>query len=143
MQSEFGELDFHEVVAQCIAIHYRLAPVIEQWLGCPALYTIGWVQIRDGNDLYKFDEAFIADKLRTGHSESKIGIHAWLTLPTMEVVDVALATTMALVHKVPDKYGAVLARYADGLDGMAYKPMLVGTDFLRKTGLLREWSVSW
>ncbi|HCB1767018.1 TPA: hypothetical protein MYP38_004857 [Citrobacter braakii] len=59
----------------------------------------------------------------------------------MEVIDVALATTIAVVQKLPQGHGAVLAKHADELRGMAYKPMLVGPDFLRKSGLLIEWGI--
>ena len=38
-------------------------------------------------------------------------------------------------------YREVLAKHADELRGMAYKPMLVGPDFLRKSGLLIEWGI--
>jgi hypothetical protein len=139
VQRGLGDLDFHDVVAQCLSIHYRLVPVIEKWLGCPALYTLGWVD--DGTDrgMFKFDDAFIDDKLKNGHRGGTVNIHAWLTLPSMEIIDVALATTIAVLQRLPDGYGAALARHADELKGIAYKPMLVGPDFLRRTGLLVEW----
>lgn len=141
VQQGLGDLDFPDVVAQCMSIHYRLVPVLQEWLGCPVLYTIGWVD--DGTDkgMFKFDDAFVADKLQNGHSGSTANIHAWLTLPSMEVIDVALATTIAVVQKLPQGHGAVLAKHADELRGMAYKPMLVGPDFLRKSGLLIEWGI--
>jgi hypothetical protein len=133
-----GDLDFPDVVAQCLSIHYRLVPVLEEWLGCPVLYTIGWVD--DGTDtgMFKFDDAFVADKLKNGHTGSTANIHAWLTLPSMEVIDVALVTTLAVLKGWREGHGAVLAKHADDITGMAYKPMLIGPDFLRKTDLLVE-----
>ncbi len=141
VQRGLGNLDFPDVVAQCMSIHYRLVPVLEKWLGCPVLYTIGWVD--DGTDkgMFKFDDAFVADKLQNGHSSSTANIHAWLTLPSMEVIDVALVTTLAVLKGWKEGHGAVLAKHADEITGMAYKPMLVGPDFLRKSGLLVEWGV--
>lgn len=141
VQRGLGELDTSDVVAQCMAIHYRLAPVIQEWLGCPVLYTIGWIDDDTETGMFKFDDPFIEEKLKNGHVGGTVNLHAWLTLPSMEVIDVALATTIAVLKKIPDGYGRVLARPADGLNGMAYKPMLVGSDFLRKTGLLREWGL--
>ncbi len=132
---EVGELGPEEIVGQCMAIHYRLIPVMESWLGCPVIYTIGWVDLGDSN-LFKFDEKFIGDKLKNGHTESTINLHAWLTLPSMEIIDMALATTIAEVKGLPEGRGRMLARHADGLDGMAYKPMLAGADFLKKIGIL-------
>ena len=56
----------------------------------------------------------------------------------MEIIDVALATTMGKVQNRPDMYGLVISKKADDLEGMAYKPMLVGDDFLLKSGLLQS-----
>lgn len=141
VQRGLGDLDFPDVVAQCMSIHYRLVPVLQEWFGCPVLYTIGWID--DGTDtgMFKFDDAFVADKLQNGHSSTTVNIHAWLTLPSMEVIDVALATTVAVLQNKPQGRGAVLAKHPDELRGMAYKPMLVGPDFLRKSGLLQEWAL--
>jgi hypothetical protein len=141
VQRGLGDLDYPDVVAQCLSIHYRLLPMLEAWLGCPVLYTIGWVDDDSEDGMFKFDDAFVANKLRNGHSGSSANIHAWLTLPSMEVIDVALATTVAVAQKRPQGHGAVLAKHADELRGMAYKPMLVGPDFLSKSGLLQEWGV--
>lgn len=120
---------------------YRWYRVMEQWLGCPVLYTIGWVDDGTEKGMFKFDDAFIADKLNNGHAGGTVNIHAWLTLPSMEVIDVALITSIAVLQKLPEGHGGVLAQHPDELKGMAYKPMLVGPDFLRKSGILKEWSI--
>lgn len=135
-----GELDVKEVVAQCISINYRLLPVIEQWLQCSVLYTIGWID--DGTDkgMFKFDDAFILDKLANGCPGGNVSIHAWLTLPSMEVIDISLATSMIVLSNSPLERGGVVAQHADLLKGITYKPMLVGMDFLKKAGLLIELS---
>ena len=59
----------------------------------------------------------------------------------MEVIDVALVTTLAVLKGWREGHGAVLAKHADDITGMAYKPMLIGPDFLRKTDFLVEWGV--
>ena len=141
VQKGLGDLDFPDVVAQCLSLHYRLVPVLEAWLGCPVLYTLGWVD--DGTDkgMFKFDESFIAEKLQSGHVGGTVNMHAWLTLPSLEVIDVALVTSLAVLNGWDEGHGAVLAKHADEVTGMAYKPMLIGPDFLRKTGLMVEWGV--
>lgn len=135
-----GDLGFEDIVAQCLAIHYRLVPVVQQWLGCPVLFTLGWIDTGTESGMFRFDDAFIAEKLRTGHMGSTVNIHAWLTLPSMEIIDVSLATSMGVAQKRPEMYGMAMTKHADELKGMTYKPMLVGEDFLRKTGLLVEWA---
>ena len=135
IRRDLGDLNLSDLLMQCMSIHYRLLPVLEKWLECPVLYTIGWVD--DGTDtgMFKFDDGFIADKLEKGHTGSTINIHAWLTLPSMEVIDLALTTALAHMHGLREGHGEAIAGHADELTNMTYKPMLVGHDFLRKTGL--------
>ncbi|MBB6186654.1 hypothetical protein [Rhodanobacter sp. MP7CTX1] len=130
-----GELDFSDVVGQCLAIHYRLLPVIQEWLGCPVLYTNGWVDDGTENGMFRFDEMFIEDRLRTYRTGGLVNIHAWLTLPSMEIIDVSLATSMAVLQGLPSGHGGVIAMHGDQTRGFSYKPMLVGLDFLHKTGM--------
>lgn len=131
-----GDLDLPDVVGQCLAVHYRLVPVISDWLGCDVLYTIGWIDDMTDSGMFRFDDSFVADKLRSGHGGGTVNIHAWLTLPSMEIIDVALSTSMGHLQKRPEMLGGVIASHPDDLKGMVYKPMLVGDDFLSKAGLL-------
>lgn len=139
VRGELGALDYREVAAQCLSIHYRLRPVIQGWLGCPVYYTLGWIDDETDRGMYKFDEAFIMELLRSGQRGPEVSIHAWLTLPSMEIIDVSLPTTLAIAWESRDMLGGAITRRADELKGMTYKPMLVGDEFLRRTGLLVEW----
>ncbi|HFT8169543.1 TPA: hypothetical protein ACGR94_005932, partial [Pseudomonas aeruginosa] len=96
VQQALGALDFKDLVLQCLAFHYRLAPVLERWLNCPVLYTIGWVDDGTEGGMFKFDDSFIAEKLKNGHSSPTVDLHAWLTLPSMEVIDATLVTSLAI-----------------------------------------------
>jgi len=133
-----GDLDFADVVAQCLAINFRLLPVIAEWLQCPVMYTLGWVDDQTEKGMFRFDDAFISQKLRDGHGFGVVNMHAWLTLPSMEIIDVALSTSMGVLQGKPEMNGRVIAMYADSLKGMAYKPMLVGTDFLERSGIAKK-----
>lgn len=48
-------LAVHDVALQCLAINYRLLPVLQSWLDCPVVYTIGWIAHDTGNNMYEFD----------------------------------------------------------------------------------------
>jgi hypothetical protein len=67
-----------------------------------------------------------------------MNVHAWLTLPSMEIIDATLATTMAIAQGRPEQGGGVVMGHADGFTGFAYRPMLVGADSLQRAGLLVE-----
>lgn len=102
------------------------------------LYTLGWIDDGTERGMFKFDDAFIADSSGTGTSQAKVNIHAWLTLPSMEIIDVTLATTMAIAQGKPEQGGGVVTGHADVFKGFDYRPLLVGADFLRRAGLLVE-----
>lgn len=142
VRDAFGDLGYDDVVAQCMSIHYRLMPVLERLLGCPVLFTIGWVDDGTTKGMFRFDEEFIQEKLERPKLTpgGQANLHAWLTLPSMEVIDVALVTTIVVLKKLKEGHGGVLAGPADEFKGFAYKPMLVGTDFLKKTGMLFEFN---
>lgn len=141
MQKGLGQIRPDDLVLQCMSIHMRMAPVVEEWLGCPAIYTLGWIDDGTPRGMFKFDEEFIATKLQTGHKGGTLNLHAWLTLPSMEIIDVSLATTIAVVQKLSSGRGAVMAGNPDYYRGFAYKPMLAGAEFLFKTGVAVEFNV--
>lgn len=132
-----GPLDLDDVVAQCLSIHYRLREPLSDWLGCEPIYTIGWVEVED-NHLFRFDDHFIEDALKSGHPKWSMNIHTWLTLPSMEIIDMSLPTSIGHFQNIKELLGGVITMHHDDLRGMAYKPMLVGDGFLRKTGKLIE-----
>jgi hypothetical protein len=109
---------------------------IEAWLGRDAVSTIGWV-IEKGHHLFEFDDNLVEKLLQHGHQGGPVKIHAWLTLPTMEIIDLTLAATTAVLRKQPRLEGSVIASRVDQLHGLIYKPILVGTEFIRRTGLVR------
>lgn len=138
VRASLGELDYPDIVAQCLSIHHRLQPVLEEWLKCPVLYTIGWIDDGTSKGMFKFDDTFIEETLRRGFKGHHLNIHAWLTLPSLEVIDVALVTSMAVAQKLKEGHGGVIAKPADEMSGMSYKPMLIGTGFLERIGALVE-----
>jgi len=125
VSEEFGNLEMSNVNAQCVAMSYRFAPVVRDWLGCPAIFTLGWIDNGTAEGMFKFDETLIADILKNGCAHDALSVHAWITLPSAELIDLTIATT-AVKKNHPDGYMYVLAKHADELVGIEYKPMLVG-----------------
>lgn len=138
VRDALGEVDFSDVNAQCLAFHHRLVPVVSQWLGCEVFYTMGWVDFGAGGSLFQCDEASLAETLRKGQDGNTANIHAWLTLPSMEILDATLSTTLARSNNSAEMLFRAITRHADELNGLTYKPMIVGDDFLRRTGMLRQ-----
>ncbi|MFN1150169.1 hypothetical protein [Serratia liquefaciens] len=104
-------------------------------------YTLGWIDDGTPKGLHKFDDDFIAERLANGHQDDTINIHAWLTLPSMEIVDLTLSTTLSILQGRKEGEGGVIVKKADEITDFSYKPMLVGETFLSKSGILQN--VTW
>jgi hypothetical protein len=125
------------LVGQCLPVHLNLAPLVSEALSCDAMFTIGWLHA-DGRDRFRFDHDFVATALKHGIAPGQASLHAWLTLPSMEIIDATYPTSVGVLSGMPDLVGLVVTKHADELTGdMAYHPMLVGDDFLHRSGALR------
>jgi hypothetical protein len=68
-------------------------------------------------------QSFLKVKLRSRRRvASSVNIHAWITVPTMEIIDASLSTSIAYFRKKPEAIGRILAKPADEVAGSA-KPM--------------------
>lgn len=149
LREAVGDIRPDELVFQCLAIHYRLLETMQDMLNTEVFFTIGWVGLGDAEKggkettLFEFGEDWIRESLKRGHSGGPTAkLHAWLTLPSMEIIDLSIISSIAVIHKMPEGMGGVLSNHADELlNGLHYVPMLVGDDFLRRTGLLGEFLV--
>jgi hypothetical protein len=66
-----------------------------------------------------------------------INLHAWLTTPNMEIIDLTFATTYGIVNNVPSVIGRCsFQHYSAFNENMVYHPQLVGEDYLKQIGAL-------
>lgn len=138
LRDAVGEIGVEGVVAQCLSIHHRLVEPVSAILEAPVYYTIGYVETSEGS-LFEQNEESLKTMLESGLQSLELNIHAWLTLPSMEVLDISLPTSFAVIKKMKEGRGGVIASKADELKhGMRYHPLLIGDDFLRRTGALIE-----
>lgn len=130
---------YDQLVGQCLPIHIQAKAIVEDWLGCPVWVTLGWIDDNTDRGIYKFSEETIIEKLQNGHKEKTLDIHAWLTLPTMEIIDLTLSTTISILQGRREQAGGVIVKKAEDVTGMSYKPMLLGKSYLREIGVLFEY----
>lgn len=141
LRKSFGDIGIDDVVAQCLSIHHRLSDVIADFFNTRCYFTIGHVET-SAQLMFHQSEDDLRGILEKGINGSSVNIHAWLTLPTMEIMDFSLPTTYAVLNKMEEEAGGLIATHADNLTGgMKYHPMLVGEDFLRKSGGLIEFGI--
>lgn len=131
--NEFGRVTPEFIYRNCMGFHHTLQPTLENALGTEIYFTLGNVRVE--NDLlFHTDEAGIKELMKT-KVRGPLNIHAWLTLPTMEILDFALCTTYSIVKNEPELFGAAITRHPDDLTGgMVYEPMILGHDYLRAIG---------
>lgn len=102
-------------------------------------FTLGWLDDNTDKGIYKFSEENIIEKLQNGHKEKTLNIHGWLTLPTMEIIDLTLSTTISILQGRREQAGGVIVKKAEDVTGFSYKPMLLGKSYLREIGVLFDY----
>ncbi|MBE8563789.1 hypothetical protein [Vibrio sp. OPT20] len=138
LQQYIGLPTEDDVVAKCLEFHYKLQQPISEIIGVPCEFTIGHIESKDQKLFYQSETDLLA-LLQNGFKGSTLNIHAWLTLPSMEILDLTFPTSYAKINNIKGGAGGIIASHADELsNGVKYHPMLVGEDFLRQSGAMFE-----
>lgn len=141
LRKELGIIEKTELVSQCIIFHLTILPIIRNYINCEAYFTIGWVDILHEKSLFKFDDLFIEESIKNKNPKKEINIHAWITLDSMEIIDATLATTVAETQQKKSGHGKIIMQHDETSKGLFYMPMLVGDDFLVKSGIIKNFSI--
>ena len=129
-----------------------MQPVLSEIIGSPCALTFGYVT--EGTDVFfRQEESFFRNSLRNGVPDI-VNIHVWLTLPSMEVLDLTLCTTRLIallakrnlgadaLHKEvinsPD-FGGIIVGDGNNLKDtdVRFHPQVIGEDFMWKAGFIR------
>lgn len=141
VQQEFGVLTTDQLYAQCLDFSLRLKPLAESVFNCEVYYTLGYIEL-DGRGVFQASEDELYQLVRNGYDGEKVNVHAWLTLDSGEILDFTFSTTYAIQCNYPNMEGKIMAIHPEDLnDRMAYKPMLIGEEFIpivKKAYLLRQ-----
>lgn len=114
------------LMGNCFPVHTLMKPSIEKILGVGAYFTIGYMRI-DGKYIHKME---IEDLLKILSPDVQItgdlNLHAWITLPSMEIIDLTTMTTKNMVengsvNELDIIYGL------SGSDSIDYFPQIAAT----------------
>ena len=124
-----------EVSQQCFVYMYGIQSALENALQTPLYYTLGYVEF-EKRPVFYTDEKELKSKLGNPMSgDGAINLHAWLTTPNMEIIDLTFATTYGIVNNIPSVIGRCsLQHYSEFNENMVYHPQLVGEDYLKQIG---------
>ena len=130
-----GQPGPEELAAQCFEINHGIKLIIDDFFKTNSVFTLGCVD-EPSNCLPKYTEEELKTLLVKGISNTNLGLHAWITMPSMEIFDATLNTKIAITNDKPELVYAIAARHVDDLaEGFAYHPMLLGDDYLNRLGL--------
>ena len=136
LRDEYGDFDIEDLAGQCLNMNMKLKNFISKVLDTEMYYTIGYTQ--EGKNYYfQQTEESLLDMINIEQDTSKVNLHAWLTLPSMEIIDTTFLTTYSFVHGYNEGLGAIIFDDADKIQHMKFIPMLVGDDFIFKARLVQ------
>lgn len=140
--NSFGITNSDELAYKCIDISRKLLPHAKRIFG-DAYLTIGYVlkqPVAHLDPLFIYGE-YIEDylvkmgqgiKLVTDTTKEFPG-HVWLTLPSLEILDLTLYTSISKKKNDPSLRGIDIRRHPSSfVEGLAFHPLILGDDFLRK-----------
>ncbi len=134
------QLDFtrsEELYLKSNLVSILLTKIIESSFNCRTYLTIGNLVHNDG-PVFRISESYVCDVIQSGViTDPDYSHHAWVTLETMEIIDLTFLTSIA---RTPGKFsntnkadyiGRVVTGDAETLadQGIHYLPVMVGEDF--------------
>lgn len=128
-----------EVSQQCFGFMLHLQPYLEEVFRKPLYYTLGYIQYNHRPVFFTSNQS-LKEKIATPFTTcGALNLHAWLTTPHLEIIDLTFGTTFGVVTNNPDTYGlSSMQHYSKFDERMIYHPQLIGEDYLRKCGGLIE-----
>ncbi|MDA0911015.1 MAG: hypothetical protein O2809_05595 [Proteobacteria bacterium] len=136
LQSNIRHCAIEEIAFKCNIISQQIVNFIQENTGHKAFLTIGTIW-KNGKDLFSsantFDEGFIKKTIKQRSVPIDYSHHAWVTLDTMEIIDLTLDASEKLVagSNLDNGY-LVTAGHHDDIKDKFYVPMLIGSDFYEK-----------
>ena len=133
----FRDKNSEYIFAQCFYMNIMLYEKVKAALSCYVIFTIGWIDDGTNDGMFKFTENDLLKNIENNFQNNKAVMHAWLTLPSLEIIDITISTTQGVLSKKPDMIGRYIAKRADEIINMKYIPMIIGTDFVFKSGMVK------
>src|ERR1700749_1840616 len=131
---QFNIADASVLESNCIRVNYELIDFLQNALTCRAYLTIGWVNVA-GHDFYKITEEEVKGWLERGATSLGVEIHVWITLDSMEILDITFATTIGRQFGSNSHDKGVLIDAIDPDTGRRHHPFFLGEELL-----IRMWN---
>lgn len=134
-----GHLSEDFVATQRFGVTAAARTLLETELKLPLAYTLGHIR-QDGQRLCYTPIEGLEQMLRTSIAPgARVSLHAWLTLPSHEIIDVAFWALLPDLSCAEEREMRSLFMHPDQMPGRGYHPQWVGDGFVRRVGLLKEY----
>ncbi|ELF4281883.1 hypothetical protein RNF85_000394 [Salmonella enterica] len=128
-----------KISQQCFGYMYFMKGFLEEALQSPLYYTLGYIDYNHSPVFYTDEDGLKALLHEPITSLTSINLHAWLTTPNFEIIDLTFGTTYGVIKNIPEVIGCcAFQHYSQFDDRMIYHPQLIGDDYLKKIGVLVE-----
>lgn len=116
IQMKHPDSEISDISTKCFSYHLTLQKDINDFFRCQSIYTLGYVEFYDGKTYHKTSKKELYKLLQEDKQRrSVLNIHAWLTLPSMEILDFTFLTTFWMLIKAKRLIGGVILNHADEL----------------------------
>lgn len=134
-----------------VQIHVGLLEPLQEFFSCKVYLTVGSVT-RSKNEWYALSDKEVRQWLKEGAYGDDLNLHAWLTLDSLEILDMTFLPTVVGIGERSEFSRRAITISPDLLpraqpqiplypsNGLKYQPFVVGLDFLRKLVLPTGWS---
>ncbi|HBY7708218.1 TPA: hypothetical protein MI706_21470 [Klebsiella pneumoniae] len=130
-----------EVYQQCFGYMYGIQSALENALQTPLYYTLGYIEFEKRPVFHTEIPKLERNLYNPVSGVGAIDLHAWLTTPNLEIIDLTFATTYGIVNDIPSVIGrSSFQHYSEFNDNMVYHPQLIGDDYLKKIGAIVDYS---
>ena len=121
-----------DLIGRCLHVSSRIRKIVRSIVKAQPMFTIGSVTVL-GKTTFEFTDADLQSWMKNGLPASA-PVHAWLTLPTMEIVDFTFA--YSLMHAASDELKQEPQPILGLTNSMSftYTPLLVADNFMERVG---------
>lgn len=139
LHQSVGHLSREVVAAERFGVTASIRTMLEAKLKTRLAYTLGYV-VQDGQRLCHTPIPGLEQMLRAGTAPfGRLSLHAWLTLPSHEIIDVCFWAQFPDLSCVEEVEMRCLFMHPDQMPGRSYCPQWVGDGFVRGIGVLKEY----
>lgn len=124
-----------EANAKCLDIHKQLKNYLV--INSFNFYFLTFGYVNTGkNDLFKFGEEEVKRWIADPSPHNNKQYHCWLTLESMEIIDISLPMTLMIHHGGPTNQWRTIEDHPDELPSWVYYPVFVGENLAKIAGML-------